>query len=624
MESLLNEKENNKVLKSEIIMSNEELDISNLVFPEIKNIIILTFDNEVGQIVDKEFPKEGLNKNILKVISIKGFPETNQISAEGEIGYIFKVRTNSSLPLKYHLVDSYSFLYCYVLFIQIKNKSMKRGYIQKSIIVTSNEFSKPIIFKLLYIIKESLFMNNEISYEYLENIFYHFNNASKTIKLKETLLNNNKLGSHYLTQYLERHLNNNFLFENNKIDTNHLKINNNNEVKTDIDYQTKDKDNIFKIDLVEKSSSYDNELNKSELKTESFNLEDKTVSSLSGYNSDRNNSKLVKNILESEINNKISTMIPMHYNFYRLEVNWHTAIKLNLSEFQFNNFMEVFSLFYVAKLWQIWELVVLEYPILVFADDASRVSNIVFLLESITSPLPLSSDIRPYFSIYDPDFKEYKEETELREHNSAILGVINPIFIKLIPDWPVVLRFDEYFFNNDLKIKLNASPLYDPLSGKMTEFYDSKIKKSSTLYEVKKYMKKSRYFALKGNPQIIALFLDCLKSQGQEAYGKLNHHLRAHFIELTRDFMKTIDDFVLLNEIKEIKRITLQKKDFSIFEIFNKENFMKYLKEKCDRNAFNYKYVHDKKKLINLYTEYLKTKCFRNHMTILLNQIKNK
>jgi hypothetical protein len=137
-------------------------------------------------------------------------------------------------------------------------------------------------------------------------------------------------------------------------------------------------------------------------------------------------------------------------------------------------------------------------------------------------------------------------------------------------------------------------------------------------------MKKSRNFALKGNPQIISLFLDCLKSQGQEAYGKLNYHLRAHFGELTRDFMKTIDDFVLLNEVKEIKRITLQKKDFSIFEIFNKENFLKYLKEKCDKNAFNYKYVHDKKKLINLYTEFLKTKCFRNHMTILLNQIKNK
>ena len=69
--------------------------------------------------------------------------------------------------------------------------------------------------------------------------------------------------------------------------------------------------------------------------------------------------------------------------------------------------------------------------------------------------------------------------------------------------------------------------------------------------------------------------------------------------------------------------ITLQKKDYSFFEIFNKDKFLKYLKEKCDRNAFNYKYVHDKKKLTLLYSEFLKTKCFRNHLNLLLKQIKD-
>eukprot|EP00340_Litonotus_pictus_P001758 CAMPEP_0170516118 /NCGR_PEP_ID=MMETSP0209-20121228/2439_1 /TAXON_ID=665100 ORGANISM="Litonotus pictus, Strain P1" /NCGR_SAMPLE_ID=MMETSP0209 /ASSEMBLY_ACC=CAM_ASM_000301 /LENGTH=522 /DNA_ID=CAMNT_0010800905 /DNA_START=424 /DNA_END=1992 /DNA_ORIENTATION=+ len=521
---------------------------------------------------------------------------------------------------------------------------MKRGYSQKSIIITSPVFSKYIFFKLLYTLKDMLITNNEISYTHLERLYKVYNGGSG-------------VGVNGAIDYLTNSVNTDFLLkeevkENGKVvdckETNEEKES---TAKEQSDYNIV-RENII-LSQIPQSSSAVSELSEEDNaeistsksddnKDDSFSKDKVLTLSTQKYNSFRDKADFIQQRLNSDQDSKtdsITTEIShksnntsnkdsennrsSHCNFYHFNFSWKETLLLSRQEIQFNNFFEVFSLFYVAKLWQIWELIILEYPIVVFSDDASRVSNIVFLLESLTHPLPLSSDIRPYFSIYDPDFKEYKEEESLKQHNSTILGVINPIFMKLAPDWPVILRFDEHFFNNDLRKKVPESPIKEPLSSSITDYYDSKINKSSTLYEVKKYMKKPRNFALKGHSQLISLFLDCLKSQGEDCYGKLNHHLRAHFSELTRDFIKTIEDFVLLNEVREIKRITLQKKNFSIFEIFNKEKFLMYLKEKVDKNAFYYKYVHDKKKLVNLYSEFLKTKCFRNHLKYLLDQIRN-
>lgn len=535
---------------------------SQTLLPTLQSIILLSFDNEVGQIVENEYPKDQINKQQLKLISIMGFPETNNIAQEGELGFVFKVRADMGISLKCHLINDHLFYYCSALFLQIKSKDSKRGYSQKSIIVVTKELNKYFIFKILYLLKEVLLEKQRIPIPVLEYIF----NTVNGLKLEGNEVNNSinirmfeqKLGSDAIKSVMI----------------------------------SKDEKNEFE----EKS----------------------LVSTLNSSSESKGNDENFEQQIQVKKENESSEI-----NFYYADYPWTEICRYMTCNFQFNNFLETFSLFYVAKLWQIWELIVLEYPIIVYSDNASRVSNIVFLLQSITSPLPLKSDVRPYFSIYDTDFKEYKEEQDLRHTNSAILGVINPIFTKLIDDWPVVLRFDDYFFQTELKTKVPSSPLNSPLSSELKQYYESKVKKSSTLYEVSKYLKKKRAFNLKSNSQIISLFFDCLKTQGHECYDKLNCHLRMYFSELTKDFMKVVDDFVLLSEVKTIRRIALQKKDFSIFEIFNKTKFIKYLKEKSDKLAFNYKYLHDKKKLVTLYTEYLDTKCFRNQLNNLLSTLKS-
>lgn len=50
---------------------------------------------------------------------------------------------------------------------------------------------------------------------------------------------------------------------------------------------------------------------------------------------------------------------------------------------------------------------------------------------SLVSPLEYSGDHRPYFTIYDPDYRLYQEEHEKKVVGDVILGVTNPLFLKV-------------------------------------------------------------------------------------------------------------------------------------------------------------------------------------------------
>lgn len=69
--------------KENQIISNESI---------VHSICILSFDDEIGQIVESVWPINSISKLCLKNISSLGFPETNCINEDGEIKYIFKIR----------------------------------------------------------------------------------------------------------------------------------------------------------------------------------------------------------------------------------------------------------------------------------------------------------------------------------------------------------------------------------------------------------------------------------------------------------------------------------------------------------------------------------------------------
>lgn len=58
----------------------------------IKALCVLCFDDEIGQVTENIWPQKALDNHVLKNISGLGFPETNSLTDDGEIQFIFKVR----------------------------------------------------------------------------------------------------------------------------------------------------------------------------------------------------------------------------------------------------------------------------------------------------------------------------------------------------------------------------------------------------------------------------------------------------------------------------------------------------------------------------------------------------
>ena len=70
----------------------------------------------------------------------------------------------------------------------------------------------------------------------------------------------------------------------------------------------------------------------------------------------------------------------------------------------------LFSVFRGAchSLWLLWELALTGQPILVQGQHPELVSDAVMCIVGLISPVCYNGDFRPYFSLYDPDFKEVR------------------------------------------------------------------------------------------------------------------------------------------------------------------------------------------------------------------------
>jgi hypothetical protein len=238
-----------------------------------------------------------------------------------------------------------------------------------------------------------------------------------------------------------------------------------------------------------------------------------------------------------------------------------------------NNFCEVLPFEYISRIVNIWELMILETPLLVTSDSPTLCSEAILLLTSIIHPLKYIGDIRPYFTIYDNDFKDYREEEGLKFNNSAIIGVINPICLKILSGW-TILHMDTF-------------------SDKKNEIANCK-----------------RKFAVQPNQALIKVLDSKLPNE------TFNMYLRMYLTELNNDFLRTFEEFFFTYDIEYMKRLSFVKSKFSVFEIFNKEKFLKFLN--TNELYFNRKYIKDKKKVIDLYTHFIDTKIFNTYLNSLL------
>jgi len=73
------------------------------------------------------------------------------------------------------------------------------------------------------------------------------------------------------------------------------------------------------------------------------------------------------------------------------------------------------------------------------------------MISSLIYPLEYIGDIRPYFTIYEKDFKDYLDEEDLCFNNAAILGVINPFCLRVWFNITNVIVIRKMASNHELK-----------------------------------------------------------------------------------------------------------------------------------------------------------------------------
>ncbi|KNE58310.1 hypothetical protein AMAG_05118 [Allomyces macrogynus ATCC 38327] len=91
----------------------------------------------------------------------------------------------------------------------------------------------------------------------------------------------------------------------------------------------------------------------------------------------------------------------------------------------------------VNHLWTLWELTLMNEPIVVVSSCPSLTSAAVEGILSLVRPLAVSLDYRPYMTIQDPDFRIF---TKTKPPLRAIIGVTNPHLQAAFAAWPHLVQ----------------------------------------------------------------------------------------------------------------------------------------------------------------------------------------
>uniref|UniRef100_A0A7S2SJA1 UDENN domain-containing protein n=1 Tax=Mucochytrium quahogii TaxID=96639 RepID=A0A7S2SJA1_9STRA len=103
----------------------------------LEAIVIVTFHVEHGQIVEDVFSLGGpLSESSKRKICSLSLPDSNS-GQNGDVQFIFRYRDGDKPVRSIGSVDEEEFVFCSAFFRQIKDKTVKRGYFQKSVVLVS-------------------------------------------------------------------------------------------------------------------------------------------------------------------------------------------------------------------------------------------------------------------------------------------------------------------------------------------------------------------------------------------------------------------------------------------------------------------------------------------------------
>ncbi|CAF0827409.1 unnamed protein product [Rotaria sordida] len=542
-------------------------------------IAIVTFDLELGQSIEYLLPnhckltdKEKLN------LSYLSFPDTNS-TCLGDFQYHFRINHESfNLTTDYQYYNSIvpsalqvdnNSLFGFVNFRQIHDKTIKRGFFQKSFVILS---------KLPFI---SLFLNivNQLAINYFE---YGLTSLETCCHSMDCQWPEPEPGKTLLLPLLDSV----------------LQV----RIPTHGDKPFSSSDLIqFRSIVNETMTTNINSNNPNQNQSFKFPLDDDIeidmpTSNLSEHEITNNNNTTVESVTKNEQQRQqqqLPCLIPFVY-----DVNTYQSLLCVLTHIQL-----------------LWELVLLNEPIAILGKFPTKCSQTVQALVHIIWPLRYANDYRPFFTIHNSEFHEITFNSSKKSSLSPpkiILGVTNPFFAKLLHQWPHIICVDDddqqqksikkrenfLLVEHDDEDNLSVNELDDDIelsslsSSSSSLQMEKKIQKkisttskpykpaytlntnSSHLIFVTKIGLYTKYKPYLQRDKIILKKLRSTNSQ-QRPDTVQNAFLRRFFLELTQSFIIPLERY--FSSLLPLRKYYHANREPPIIKKFDNEEFLKTL-----------------------------------------------
>ncbi|EAS02801.2 polarity axis stabilization protein (macronuclear) [Tetrahymena thermophila SB210] len=564
----------------------------------VSYIALGTFRIDDGQSIEYLYPPEGVSAEEKKSIAMISFPDTQSLNQGNDlmIEYCFRMKIRDCQQLGF------------VFFFRKKDPSTDRGYIQKSIIIITK---LPLIHfyqHILNLLGEFLYENKTPYLNLIEKAIadiqqwpdpensklykLQFMGQNFTVSIPQYLLKNrpsiqsesnniiikqkessNQNSQNNVNEKNQRE-NSQFSSEEMNINLQKQKSNSHNDFRLKNNLQLND--NMHQnIQLTNTREDYKN-LGAHFFSTKNTNnkivfQDHQQGQNIQQQNQDEVNSDAYPNIeiRSKQRSNSLETQQEYSLNKQIKQKNNLTEIlKLNDAQeeglFQEINVFRHVSFNKLHLLWPIWEMILINQPFLLTTNTPSECSAAILGFISLISPLQFAGDYRPYFTVYDTEYKKINLEYEQNMLKSYVLGTCNPLFQMTLKNFPVIIGFDS--------------------KSEQQQLLESK-KSKKPLQSIKYNKVKSEIIA--DNKQLEKLLLNC---NSPEAMAINNTLVRKHFRVLTNQFLDPINKY-LDEQPSQIK-------------IFEEKAFMQYLKKKKSTIQHLYK---EKNQLFNLYERFLRS-----------------
>ncbi|KAL4443165.1 hypothetical protein ABPG74_002232 [Tetrahymena malaccensis] len=506
----------------------------------IVGIAIVEFDVDLGQVVKHLYPQDCLNQNEQKAISHMSFPDSNSFTkAEGSSQYIFRVKRQVK-----DIENRFCFGFTY--FQQKKDSAIQRGYKQQSVVIFTNYPFIRFFNQISEIVGKHTFSNPE-------NLDVIIKQALMDISEWKEPENNQAYSLLFLGNIINLEI------------PHHVQITKKRQSQQQFSNQIL---NSFTQNHGSPTTSNENKLlNLSLEKHNSHTIQNDNELSL------KSNSQASS---EEKKNQKVKSFQDLNILHVQSQQNGMQTM-LSTHDCQEKGFFQEFNIFKVVKknrihnLWKIWEIVLTNQPLLIVADSPEECSELVFGAISLISPLEYVGDYRPYFTIYDLEYKTIKDECDKKMTRNIIIGITNPFFLKTLPDFPAVLRFDSQYGKMNTDTSKSSEKIFpfeiNQKNSKIQISYDKTIDKM------------------------------LLPIESVETDAINNSLIRKNFRNLTQQFIQTFEDY-----------FDNQKNDIKIFD---QREFFKNLESK----KFAFQDLFEKKtKIIQLYEKFLISANFLNYI----------